>query len=152
MGDYETVMSDEPIQCSNLAETLIEQSPDAMVFVNTAGIIRVWNSAAERIFGFSQSATLGASVNIIIPERFREAHWQGFRRAIAERSTKYQGQVLSTRSVRSDGTRIYVELSFAVILDAEGEVLGVLAHGRDITKRFEQERNDQSPDLASTCK
>lgn len=46
----------------------------------------------------------------------------------------------STGSVRSNGTRISVELSFAVILDAEGEVLGVLAHGRDITNRFEQER------------
>jgi PAS domain S-box-containing protein len=67
MGDYETVMSDESIQCSNLAEMLIEQSPDAMVFADTAGIIRVWNSAAERIFGFSRSAAQGASVNIIIP-------------------------------------------------------------------------------------
>ena len=152
MGDYETVMRDEPIQCSNLAETLIDQSPDAMVFVDTAGIIRVWNSAAERIFGFSQSAALGASVNIIIPERFREAHWRGFRRAIVEGSTKYQGQVLATRSMGADGTRIYVELSFAVILGAEGEVLGALAHARDITKRVEQERNDQSPDLDSTCK
>lgn len=146
------MMHDGPIQFPDLAQRLIDQSPDAMVFVDAAGIIRVWNSAAERIFGFSQSAALGASVNIIIPERFREAHWGGFRRAIVERSTKYQGQVLATRSMRADGTRIYVELSFAVILGAESEVLGALAHARDITKRFEQKRNDQSPDLACTCK
>jgi PAS domain S-box-containing protein len=136
------VMGDQPTQFSNLAERLIEQSPDAMVFTDTRGIIHVWNSAAERIFGFSESAALGESLDIIIPERFREAHWQGFRRAIVERATKYQGQVLSTKSVGSDGTRIYVELSFAIILDAKGEVLGVLAHARDITKRFEQERGD----------
>ncbi len=145
-------MHDGPIQFPDLAQRLIDQSPDAMVFVDTAGIIRVWNSAAERIFGFSQSAALGASVNIIIPERFREAHWRGFRRAIVEGSTKYQGQVLVTRSIRAEGTRIYVELSFAVILGTEGEVLGALAHARDITKRYEQERNDRSPDLANTCK
>jgi PAS domain S-box-containing protein len=136
------VMSEESKPPSNLSQMLVDQSPDAMVFADTAGIIRVWNSAAERIFGFSESAALGDSMNIIIPERFREAHWRGFRRAIVERTTKYQGQLLSTRSVRSDGTRIYVELSFAIILDAGGEVLGVLAHARDITKRFEQERGD----------
>jgi PAS domain S-box-containing protein len=132
----------EPRPSSELADRLIEQSPDAVVFADTEGIIRVWNSAAERIFGFSRDAVLGTSMNILIPERFREAHWRGFRRAIVERSTKYQGQVLSTRSVRADGARIYVELSFAIILDAEGEVLGVLAHARDVTKRFEQERGD----------
>lgn len=136
-------MGDQPIQFSKLAETLIEQSPDAMVFADTTGIIRVWNSAAERIFGFSKSAALGESLNIIIPERLRAAHWQGFRRAIVEGATKYQGQALSTKSVRSDGTRIYVELSFAIILGPKGEVLGVLAHARDITKRFEQERGDR---------
>jgi PAS domain S-box-containing protein len=137
------VMGDQPTQFSNLTEKLIEQSPDALVFTDTGGIIRVWNSAAERIFGFSESAALGESLDIIIPERFRAAHWQGFRRAIVERTTKYQGQVLSTKSVCSDGTRIYVELSFAIILDAKGEVLGVLAHARDITKRFEQEHGDR---------
>lgn len=136
------MMRDESIQFSNLAETLVDQSPDAMVFADTAGIIRLWNPAAQRIFGFSESVAVGASMNIIIPERFREAHWRGYRRAIVERTTKYQGQLLSTRSVRSDGARIYVELSFAIILDAEGKVLGVLAHARDITKRFEQERSD----------
>lgn len=138
------MMRDESIQFSNLAETLIDQSPDAMVFADTAGIIRLWNPAAQRIFGFSESVAVGASMNIIIPERFHEAHWRGFQRAIEERATKYQGQLLSTRSVRSDGARIYVELSFAIILDVEGKVLGVLAHARDITKRFEQERTDRS--------
>lgn len=133
-------MGDQPIQFSNRAEMLVEQAPDAMVFADTTGIIRVWNSAAERIFGFSKSAALGESLNIIIPERLRAAHWQGFRRAIVEGATKYQGQALSTKSVRSDGTRIYVELSFAIIVDPKGEVLGAVAHARDITKRFEQER------------
>jgi PAS domain S-box-containing protein len=137
------MMRDESIQFSNLAEALIDQSPDAMVFADTAGIIRLWNPAAQRIFGFSESVAVGASMNIIIPERFREAHWRGYRRAIVERTTKYQGQLLSTRSVRSDGTLIYVELSFAIIRNPKSEVMGVLAHARDITKRFERERGGQ---------
>lgn len=127
----------------DLAQTLIEQSPDAIVFADRTGIIRVWNPAAERIFGFSENDALGKSLDIIIPERLREAHWLGFHRAITERTTKYAGQTLPTKSMRSDGTQIYVELSFAIILDAKGDVLGALAHARDITERFKKERSDR---------
>lgn len=133
-------MNDDATKFSNLQELLIEQSPDAVIFADSAGIIRVWNAAAERIFGFTKSAALGANLNIIIPERFREAHWRGFKRALAERTTKYAGQSLPTKAVRSDGTQIYVELTFAIVIDAKGDVLGALAHARDITKRFEKER------------
>jgi PAS domain S-box-containing protein len=127
----------------DLAQELINQSPDAIVFADISGIIRVWNSAAERVFGFPESDAVGASLDIIIPESLREAHWRGFRRALADRVTKYEGQVLPTKSMRSDGARIYVELSFAIILDAKGDVLGAVAHARDITERFTRERADR---------
>ena len=127
----------------NLQELLIEQSPDAVIFADKSGIIRVWNAAAERIFGFAKSDALGANLNIIIPENLRDAHWRGFERALVERTTKYAGQVLPTRAVRSDGSQIYAELSFAIVLDAKGSVLGALANARDITKRFEKERAER---------
>ena len=128
---------------SDLQELLIEQSPDAVIFADSAGMIRIWNAAAERIFGFTKNDALGANLNIIIPERLRDAHWRGFERALAERTTKYAGQALPTRAVRSDGSQIYVELTFAIVIDAKGDVLGALAHARDITKRFEKERADR---------
>jgi PAS domain S-box-containing protein len=128
---------------SNLQELLIEQSPDAVIFADSAGIIRIWNTAAERIFRFTKSDALGANLNIIIPEHLREAHWRGFERALAERTTKYAGQALPTKAVRSDGSQIYVELTFAIAINAKGDVLGALAHARDITKHFEKERADR---------
>ncbi len=128
---------------SDLQELLIEQSPDAVIFADSAGMIRIWNAAAERIFGFTKNDALGANLNIIIPERLRDAHWRGFERALAERTTKYAGQALPTKAVRSDGSQIYVELTFAIVIDAKGDVLGALAHARDITKRFEKERADR---------
>jgi PAS domain S-box-containing protein len=131
------------LQFPDLADRLVEQSPDAIIFADTKGIIRVWNSAAERIFGFSESDALGANLNIIIPEHLRGAHWRGFERALAERTTKYAGQALPTRSIRADGAQIYVELSFAIVLDVEGGVLGALANARDITERFRKERVDR---------
>jgi PAS domain S-box-containing protein len=121
------------------ATTLIEQSPDAFIFADREGIIRTWNGAAERIFGFAASEAIGQRLDIIIPERFRDAHWTGYHRALGERVTKYAGQSLATRSHRRDGTQIYVELSFAIVLQA-GEAVGAIATARDITERFERER------------
>jgi PAS domain S-box-containing protein len=133
------VGSDSQLE-SGLATLLVQQAPDAIIFSDPTGVIRVWNAAAQRIFGFPASDALGANLDLIIPERFREAHWRGFERALANRQTKYVGQALPTKSVRSDGTQIYVELSFAIILDANGDVSGALAHARDITERFKKER------------
>lgn len=127
----------------DLAAILVDQSPDAIIFADTQGTIRVWNEAATRVFGFAKDRALGANLDIIISERFRDAHWRGFERAIAAGVTQYVGQALPTRSARADGTQIYVELSFAIVLDGDGDVLGALAHARDITERFEKERADR---------
>jgi PAS domain S-box-containing protein len=125
---------------SDLATRLIQQAPDGIIFADPAGVIRVWNPAAERIFGFTESDALGANLDIIIPERLRKAHWRGFEQAIANRRTRHKGQALPTKSVRADGAQIYVELSFAVILDASGNAAGALAQARDITERFKNQR------------
>lgn len=127
---------------SELAEALVEQFPDAIVFSDAAGAILVWNAAAERVFGISKREALGKNLDIIIPERFREAHWRGFERAMREGKTKYVGRSLPTRSMRQDGTPIYVELSFSIVLDKHGVAVGALASARDITERFKKERAD----------
>jgi PAS domain S-box-containing protein len=119
--------------------TLIADSPDAMIFADTEGRIRVWNAAAERIFGFTAAEAMGQSLDIIVPERFRDAHWKGFDRALGEKAMKYAGQSLPTRAQKKDGSQIYVELSFAIVL-VDGEAAGALATARDITVRFERER------------
>ena len=122
---------------------LFAQSPDAMVFADRSGVIRAWNASAERIFGHEAAAAIGENLDLIIPERFREAHWRGYDRALADGRTKYVGQSLPTRSMRADGTPIYVELSFAMI-EHDGEIVGALATARDITARFEHERNERA--------
>ncbi|RLA40926.1 MAG: hypothetical protein DRR06_16770 [Gammaproteobacteria bacterium] len=124
----------------DISDLLVSQSPDAVIFADLSGAIRVWNAAAERIFGFSADTAIGASLDIIIPESFREAHWQGFNRAIADSLTKFVGQALPTKALRADGTEFYVELSFAIILDNKGEPVGSVAHARDINERFTKER------------
>lgn len=119
---------------------LIEQNPDALIFADTEGMIRVWNTAAERIFGFSKEEAIGSNLDIIIPQNLREAHWNGYGKAIQRGITKYVGKSLPTKALHVDGSVIYVELGFSIILDTENIVIGVLCSARDITTRFIEEK------------
>jgi PAS domain S-box-containing protein len=114
---------------------IVDQVPEAIIFADAAGLIRVWNRGAEVLFGFSASEALGNSLDIIIAERFRRAHWDGFHAAMASGHTRHGAQVRTTRAVHKDGRKLYVELSFSVVVNEAGTVLGSAAVGRDGTAR-----------------
>ena len=128
---------------AQLMAILHQQAPDGVIFADKDGVIRVWNKAAETIFGFDADTALGQTLDLIVPEQFREAHWTGFERAVATATTKYAGKALPTRSQRRDGSTIYVELSFAIVQDDSGAVIGALAHARDISERWAQDREQR---------
>ena len=119
----------------NLFQAIVEQAPDAIIFADREGAIRVWNRGAEAVFGYAAAEVLGNSLDVIIPERLRRAHWEGFRRAIDTGQTKFGGRVLTTRSVHKDGSKLYLDLSFGLIRDEAGAIAGALAVGRDCTAR-----------------
>lgn len=119
---------------------LLEQAPDSVIYADLEGFIRTWNKASERIFGHAAEEALGQSLDLIIPDQYRDAHWTGYDRALEAGETKYTGQSLPTKARHKDGHDIYVELSFAIVKSADGTVTGALAHARDITERFTQDR------------
>jgi PAS domain S-box-containing protein len=119
----------------NLLQAIVEQAPDAIIFADRKGAIRVWNRGAETVFGYAAAEVLGGSLDVIIPERLRRAHWEGFRKAVDTGQTKYTGRVLTTRSVHKDGSKLYVDLSFGLIRNGAGAIAGALAVGRDCTAR-----------------
>jgi PAS domain S-box-containing protein len=119
----------------NLIEAIVEQAPDAMIYADGDGVIRIWNRAAETLFGFGAAEVLGESLDRIIPERFLRAHWDGFHQALRTGETKYTGRTLTTRSVRKNGDKLYVDLSFSLVRDHAGSVIGALAIARDCTGR-----------------
>ena len=114
---------------------IVDQTPDAVIFADSDGVIRVWNGGAEAVFGFSAAEAVGSSLDIIIAERFRRAHWDAYHRAMANGHTRLGAQVRTTRAIHKDGRKLYVELSFGVVVDEEGAVLGAVAVGRDGTAR-----------------
>jgi PAS domain S-box-containing protein len=112
-----------------LFHAVVGQAPDAMIFADTEGTIRVWNSRAEEIFGYPASEAIGRSLDLIVPEHLRAAHWQGFHRAIAAGRTRSGTKPMLTRATHKDGSKLYVELAFGIIRDPRG-ILGALATAR----------------------
>ena len=119
-----------------LSDVLVAEAPDAMIFADSDGVIRVWNSSAEAVFGYTAAEVIGGSLDVIIPERLRSAHWQGFHAAVTTGIAKYLGKVLTTRAVHKNGSKLYVDLSFDLIRDQGGNVIGSLAIARDCTNRY----------------
>ncbi len=115
---------------------IVEQTTDAVIFADREGLIRIWNQGAESVFGFPAGEVLGKSLDVIIPEELRKKHWEGYGRAIETGRTKLGGRVLTTRSRHKDGSRLYVDLSFTVIVDDSGRAEGALAIGRNVTERY----------------
>jgi PAS domain S-box-containing protein len=135
--------ADDGMDLTALKKLLVEQGPDAVILADRDGVIRVWNAAAESVFGFSASEAIGQSLDLIVPERFREAHWTGYDRALAAGDTKYRGKAMPTRSLRKDSDDIYVELTFAIVHDDAGQVIGAMAQARDISERWAREREQR---------
>ena len=123
---------------SSLAEAIVAQTPEAIIFADREGLIRLWNRGAEVLFGFPAAEVIGGSLDVIIPERFREAHWAGFRRAIAAGHARHM--VRTTRAIHRFGQVLYVDLSFALVKDASRAVIGSVAVGRDGSDRFLAEK------------
>ena len=124
----------------DLAEWIIDQAADALIYSDHSGRIVRWNQAACRVFGFSQNEALGASLDLIIPERLREAHWAGYHAALAAGKMKLEGKPTLTRGVHQSGRKLYVEMTFALVKDPSGAAIGSVAMARDVTERVERER------------
>lgn len=123
----------------DIANLLVAQAPDAILYADRDGIIRMWNGGCARIFGFAEEEAVGQSLDIIIPENLRSRHWLGYTETMGTGKTRYgAGDLLSVPAIRKDGTRISVEFSITPFRSGDGRMVGLGAIMRDITKRFEE--------------
>ncbi|AYH43303.1 PAS domain S-box protein [Azoarcus sp. DN11] len=133
-------MEDKPQEATPLAERILDEMAEALVYADRAGIIRRWNRAAETMFGHPAAQALGQSLDLIIPENLRAAHWRGFEAAMKNGATRLHGTPTLTRAQHRSGSRIYVEMSFALVTDETGAATGSVAIARDVTERVEREK------------
>lgn len=122
-----------------LARAILATASDAIVATDRDGRITFWNPGAERIFGFPAAEAVGQSLDLIIPERQRAAHWKGYAEVMRTGESRYgHGDLLAVPSLRQDGARISVEFTIVPLKDEHGRMTGMAAIMRDVTRRFEE--------------
>jgi PAS domain S-box-containing protein len=100
---------------------------DELIFADREGVIRRWSASAEALFGYAQDEALGKSLDLIIPEHLRAAHWRGYDAAVASGRTRLGGKPMRTRAVHKNGGKVYADLMFSLVKDENGAVTGALA-------------------------
>ena len=123
-----------------LCRQIVETAGDAVIFADRDGIIRLWNRAAEGIFGYTEAEAVGQSLDLIVPEPQREPHWKGYGRVMLDGVTKYGTETLSVPAVTKGGERISIEFTINLLRDGEGKVLGPVAVIRNVTARWIREK------------
>ena len=128
------------LDLTSLSTKILTLAPDAIMFADRDGIIRLWNHGAERIFGCSSDQAIGQSLDLIIPEKLRERHWEGYNKTMATGETRYGTEMLAVPAMHQNGSRMSTEFSIVMLRDDDGKPLGVAAIMRDITERRQQEK------------
>lgn len=121
-------------------EALVWAMGDAVIGADTDGAIVLWNPAAERMFGFTAKEALGGSLDLIIPERFRNRHWDGYHQVMRTGRTRYGSDVLRVPALHKDGRTLSIAFTVALLYTREHEVQTIVAIVRDETSRWQEDR------------
>ena len=121
-------------------EQLVEAVGDAIVVSDASGAITLWNPAAERMFGHLENEALGRSLDIIIPQRQQQRHWDGYHKTMTTGITRYGSDVLRVPAMHKDGHTLSIAFTVALLRGPDGKVSAIVAAIRDESVRFAQER------------
>jgi PAS domain S-box-containing protein len=121
-----------------IAARIVEGAADAVLFTDRAALL--WNSGAERMFGWTAAEAVGKSMELIIPDRLRARHWQNWDRVMETGVTRYATDVLAVPALRKDGAPLSIEFTIQLVRDEAGKIVGPAAIVRDVTARFQREK------------
>ena len=119
---------------------LVAASGDAVVVSDISGLITLWNPAAERMFGFTEEDALGASLDLIVPERQRKRHWDGYAETMRTGETKYGTTLLRVPALHKDGRTLSIAFTVALLFSESNIATQCVAVIRDETIRWAEER------------
>ncbi len=121
-------------------KALVTAISDAVMVCDASGLITLWNPASERMFGFSEAEALGKSLDMIIPQRQQQRHWDGYHQTMKTGVTKYGNDLLKVPALHKDGHTLSIAFTVSLLHAPDGSVGGIAAVVRDETVRFKEER------------
>jgi PAS domain S-box-containing protein len=119
---------------------LVAGAGDAIMVCDAEGLVTFWNAAAERIFGHTAAEAIGQSMDMIIPVRQRERHWDGYHKTMASGITKYGADLLRVPALHKEGHTLSIAFTVSMIYTPDHKVDSIVAIVRDESKRFAEDR------------
>ncbi len=113
---------------------------DAVIVADAHEKIVLWNAAATRIFGYSEEEALGNTLDLIVPERQRHKHNEGYSKSMETGTTRYGTTLLKVPARHKDGRTLSIAFTVGMLFDDKHQANGVAAVIRDETERFAEER------------
>ena len=122
-------------------QQLVGSVGDAIVASDADGAITLWNPAAERMFGHTEVEAMGNSLDLIIPQRQQQRHWDGYHKTMQTGVTRYGHDVLRVPALHKDGHTLSIAFTVALLHSPDGKISAIVAVIRDETSRFNEDRN-----------
>jgi PAS domain S-box-containing protein len=122
-----------PLTDHDLAQLVVGLA-DAVVVADRHGRIALWNAAATELLGWTAAEAIGEPLEVIVPDRHRKRHAEGYAAAIGRGTTKYGGELLKVPALHRDGHELRLAFTVTLLADAGG-VGGVAAVLRGATDR-----------------
>ena len=119
---------------------VVEAIGDALVVSDVEGKVIVWNAGAERLFGWSAREAIGQRMDMIVPERLRQRHWDGYDKSMQTGQTKYAHDVLRVPAVDKAGRALSIAFTVFMLFGPDGKPTACGSVIRDETDRFAQDR------------
>jgi PAS domain S-box-containing protein len=121
-------------------DAVLDAIGDALIVSDAAGNVVLWNAGAERLFGWTEAEAMGRRMDMIIPERLRQRHWEGYDKSMATGQTRYAHDVLRVPAVDKSGRALSIAFTVFMLFDPDGKVSACGSVIRDETDRFAQDR------------
>jgi PAS domain S-box-containing protein len=118
---------------------LLEAAPDAMVIVNTKGLIQLVNAQAESLFGYARTELIGKPIEMLMPRRYQVPHLRHREEYSQSPRTRVMGVGLELYGLRKDGTEFPVEVSLSPLETGDGTLVSSAI--RDVTERRRADEN-----------
>jgi PAS domain S-box-containing protein len=119
---------------------VVDAIGDAVVVSDVQGNVIVWNAGAERLFGWSAEEAMGQRMDMIVPERLRQRHWDGYDKSMQTGHTKYAHDVLRVPAVDKAGRAMSIAFTVFMLFGPDGKPNACGSVIRDETDRFVQDR------------